>query len=239
MIIPRTASEYRDQVIKYSERSYTETLFQGFIYRFLQELLKHDETNLTKQFPDLDHHTLAHLSSLQSDGAHESTHYSYSKLQNLVEVPLPKKQSGQLLFLGGHIPGSWIASIGAKYGIAPEFFRRHIHLWRSSHGAVLYAVPTLPSVNARAGITLRIDTSGGSSRSSGNLSLSSRRQMLPERFVHNPAVLTPAPGSSFLRGYAYLGDSEFIIEQDISITIESDGEGWTGQSLLVYCVHIP
>jgi hypothetical protein len=63
--------------------------------------------------------------------------------------------------------------------------------------------------------------------------------MLPERFVHNPAVLTPAPGSSFLRGYAYLGDSEFIIEQDISITIESDGEGWTGQSLLVYCVHIP
>jgi hypothetical protein len=58
--------------------------------------------------------------------------------------------------------------------------------------------------------------------------------MLPDRFVHNPAVLTPAPGSSFLRGYAYLGDSEFIIEQDISITIESDGEGWTGQPLVAF-----
>jgi hypothetical protein len=41
--------------------------------------------------------------------------------------------------------------------------------------------------------------------------------------------LTPAPGSPFLRSYSYLGDAEFMIEQDISITVESDGEGWTGQ----------
>jgi hypothetical protein len=233
MIIPRTANEYRDQIIKYSERSYTKTLFQGFIYRFLQELLKHDESDLAEQFPDLNDHTLAHLSSFQSDGAHESSQYSYSQLQNLVKHSLPKKGSSQMLFLGGHVPGSWISAIGAKYGIAPEFFRRHIHLWRSSHGAVLYAVPTLPSVSMRAGITLRLNTSGGtcSTGSLGNLSLVSRRQLLPDRFVHNPSVMTPAPGSTFLRSYSYLGDSEFIIEQDVSITIESNGEGWTGQCL--------
>jgi hypothetical protein len=231
MKIPRTANEYRNQIIEYSERSYTKTLFSGFIYRFLQELLKHDESDLATQFLDLNDHTLAHLSSFQSSGTHESCQYSYSHLQSLLEIPLPRKRAGQILFLSGHVPGSWIVGIGAKYGIAPEFFRRHIHLWRSSHGAVLYAVPTLPSVSMRAGITLRLTTSGetGSMGSLGNLSLASRRQLLPDRFVHNPSVLTPAPGSTFLRSYSYLGDAEFLIEQDISITIESDGEGWTGR----------
>ncbi|EAT82471.2 hypothetical protein SNOG_10136 [Parastagonospora nodorum SN15] len=59
---PRQANEYRNAIIQYSERSYTKTIFQGFIYRFLQELLKQDETDLDKQFPDLDEHVLAHLS---------------------------------------------------------------------------------------------------------------------------------------------------------------------------------
>jgi hypothetical protein len=105
------------------------------------------------------------------------------------------------------------------------FCGRHIHLWRSSRGAVLYAVPTLPSVSSQAGITLRINTCGESTRLLGNLSLSSRLQMLPERFFHVPKVLTPAPGSAYIRGHAYLGDWRVLIEQDMSITIESDGEG--------------
>jgi hypothetical protein len=227
---PREADEYRDEIIRYGERSFAQTIFQGFIYRFLQELLKQDETDISKQFPDLDDHVLAHLSFFECNSRHSTSQYSYSQLQDLVEVPLPKRQLGQLLFLGGHLPGSWISSIGAKYGIAPEFFRRHIHLWRSSRGAVLYAVPTLPSVSSQAGVTLRINTCGESTRSLGNLSLSSRLQMLPERFFHVPKILTPAPGSAYIRGHAYLGDWRFLIEQDISLTIESDGEGWTGQS---------
>ncbi|KAH5307283.1 hypothetical protein HBI12_163600 [Parastagonospora nodorum] len=224
---PRQANEYRNAIIQYSERSYTKTIFQGFIYRFLQELLKQDETDLDKQFPDLDEHVLAHLSVFESGSDYVSSQYSYSQLQSLLDVPLPSKRSGQMLFLGGHLSGSWIASIGAKYGIGPEFFRRHIHLWRSRRGAVLYAVPTMPSVSSQVGITLRINTCGESTRSLGDISLSDRRQMLPDKFFHTPKVLTPAPGSSYIRGNAYLGDSTFSIEQDISITIESDGEGWT------------
>jgi hypothetical protein len=229
---PRSAEDYRRAIIKYGERSYTKTLFQGFIYRFLVELLSYDETGLSKKFPDLDDHTLAHLSVFESgpETLHHTSQYTYSKLQELIDTPLPAKGVGPLLFIGGHIPGSWIAGVGAKFGIPPEFFRRHIHLWRSAQGAVLYAIPTLPSVNSRIGIPLRINTGGDSVRPLGKLSLASRRNTLPERFFQNPHVLNPAPGSTYIRGHAFLDDSEFLIEQDISITIESDGEGWTGEN---------
>jgi hypothetical protein len=226
---PKSADQYRDEILKYSDRSFKKTIFQGFIYRFLQELLKHDETQLKEEFPDLDNHTLAHLICFHPASQQQTSQFSYSELNDLVKTPLPGKRSGHVLFLRGHLTGSWIASIGAKYGIALEYFRRHIHVWRSSRGAVLYAVPSLPSACSQAGIMLRINTSGESTRSFGPQSLASRRQMLPERFIHNPNVLTPAPGSTYIRGHAYLGDLKFLIEQDISITVQSDGEGWTGQ----------
>jgi hypothetical protein len=57
--------------------------------------------------------------------------------------------------------------------------------------------------------------------------------MLPEQFIHVPKILTPALVSAYIRGHAYLGDWRFLIEQDISITVESDGEGWTGQFYIV------
>jgi hypothetical protein len=63
MRAPREAGRYRDEIIRYGERSFAETIFQGFIYRFLQGLLKQDETDIGKQFPDLNDHVLAYLSS--------------------------------------------------------------------------------------------------------------------------------------------------------------------------------
>lgn len=229
--LPRTAQEYRADIIKYHSRPCSKTIFQGFIYRLLVELLNHPEDGLSKQFPDLDDHTLAHLSIFTADAetSHRASTYTYSQLQELIDEPLPSKDVGQILFLEGHLPGSWIAAIGAKFGIAPEFYRRHIHLWRASHGAVLYAVPTLPSVHTKCGIPLRINTCGQSLRSLGSLSLASRRNTLPEQYFHTLHVLNPAPGSTYIRGHAFLDDKYFVIEQDISITVESDGGGWTGE----------
>jgi len=61
----------------------------------------------------------------------------------------PLEQQGLVLFLCGHMSGSWVSAVGAKYGIVPEFFRRHMHLWRSLEGSVLYAVPRLLSAACR------------------------------------------------------------------------------------------
>lgn len=229
---PRNVDEWCKFVFEYGTRSQRNTLFHGFIYRFLIELLRENDTVLTTKFPDIDTYDLAHLTTYQAEphiSQHQSATFSFSQLQNLANTPLPKKGQGHVLFLCGHMPGSWISSIGAKYGIMPEFFRRHIHLWRSSKGSVLYAVPRLPSVTSGRGLVLRIVTGGYSLHSLGYRSLSGRLQLLPEIFEPNPARLSAAPGSSYVRGHAHISDRHFLIEQDISITIETDGDGWTGE----------
>ncbi|CAO2655277.1 Nn.00g103410.m01.CDS01 [Neocucurbitaria sp. VM-36] len=230
MKFPRSSDDYRQLVFEYALRSYSKTIFQGFIYRFLVELLREDNTALTAKFPDLDAYDLAHLSAYQSgsqSARYKSNTFSFSQLESLVNIPLPEKGQGHVLFLCGHLPGSWISSIGAKYGITPEFFRRHVHLWRSSEGPVLHSAPRLPSVTADKGLLLRINTQGYSIRPPSNLSFVERRKLLPDFIEATPLRLAAAPGSSYVRGHAFLGDSQFLIEQDISITIESEGDSWT------------
>ncbi|KAF2024788.1 hypothetical protein EK21DRAFT_77953 [Setomelanomma holmii] len=61
----RNANEYRDAILSYGERSYTKTMFHGFIYRFLVELLKNDETELEKKCLDLNEYTLAHFTYIR------------------------------------------------------------------------------------------------------------------------------------------------------------------------------
>ena len=133
MTPPRNAADYRANVLQYGTRSYTKTLFHGFIYRFLVALLRDDDTDLPRRFPDLDVYDLAHLSMYSDDpqiSEHQSRHFTFSQRQNLAEIPMPKTGNGHVLFLCGHMPGSWVSAVGAKYGIGPEFFRHHIHLWR-------------------------------------------------------------------------------------------------------------
>jgi hypothetical protein len=206
-------------------------MFQGYLYRFLSEILRDDDACLSKRYPDLDHYEMAHLTTYQAKDlnspAHCSSRYTYSDLQSLVDEPPLQDKQGQVLFLRGHLSGSWIAAIGAKYNIVPEFFRRHIHVWRSSGGPVLWHVPRLPSATC-GGLSLRMNTLGHSMIPFVGQFLSGRLKVLPDLFELNPTRLTAAPGSSYVRGHAYLSDLQFFIEQDISITVQANGSGWTG-----------
>ncbi|KAG9191301.1 hypothetical protein G6011_09389 [Alternaria panax] len=231
------AEGYRQDILNYSARSYTRTLFFGHHYRFLVELLRADETHLSKQYHDLEAYFLAHRSvyGLSSDGAeqHQRHSYSYTQLQDLVSLPSPGQGQGQVLFLNGHLPGSWIYEVGAKYGIAPEFFRRHVHLWRSTHGPVLHAIARTPSATSSKGLLLRLNTQGYSIKNKLSMSpsdgfiLQARRRLLPDDVEWMPRRLPAAPGGSYIRKHAYLSNLQFVIEQDISITIESNGDGCT------------
>ena len=228
------------------------TLFFGHHYRFLAELLRADETHLPKQYHDLEAYCLAHLCvyGLPSHGAEQYPRrgYNYHQLQDLVSIPSPGRGQGQVLFLNGHLPGSWISEVGAKYGIAPEFFRRHIHLWRSTHGPVLHAIARAPSATSSKGLVLRLNTQGYSIKNklsmnpSSGFVLQARRNLLPDDIEWMPRRLPAAPGGSYIRKHTYLSNLQFVIEQDISITIETNGDGWTGKkpseyeycSLLIY-----
>jgi len=139
-------------MLDFESRSYTRTMFHGYIYRFLAELFRDDDVTLAKKYPDVGHYEIAHLTEYEATAqseAHTVSRYSYSQLQELVESPLPTEQQGHVLFLCGHMSGSWVSAVGAKYGIVPEFFRRHMHLWRSLEGSVLHAIPRSPSAACR------------------------------------------------------------------------------------------
>jgi hypothetical protein len=234
------AERYRQNILSYATRSYTRTIFSGYHYRFLAELLGADESHLPQQCTDIDAYHLANLATygVSTDGIqHRGESYSYSQLPALmISAPLNKGQ-GQILFLKVHLPGSWICEIGAKYNIAPEYFRQHIHLWRSVQGPVLHAITRAPSATYNKGLLLRINTHGYSAKQNlsmdpfSSLILSARRRLLPDDVEWMPARLAAAPGGSYVRGHAYLSNLQFVIEQDISITIEPNGDGWTGERI--------
>ncbi|KAH6876044.1 hypothetical protein BKA58DRAFT_410175 [Alternaria rosae] len=56
------AEAYRQHILNYAARSYTRTLFFGYHYRFLAELLRADEAHLPKQHSDLEAYHLGYLS---------------------------------------------------------------------------------------------------------------------------------------------------------------------------------
>jgi hypothetical protein len=233
------ATSYRQNILDYAKRSYTRTLFFGYHYRFLGELFRADETHLTKQYPDLEAYYLAHISvygpSTDGSEGYRRHSFKYSQLVDMVAFPPASKGQGQVLFLNGHLPGSWVCELGAKYNIAPEFFRQHIHLWRSTDGPVLHAITRTPLSTSNKGLLLRLNTQGYSTKKSlllnpfSSFILQARRRLLPDDAEWMPRRLPAAPGGSYIRRHAYLSNLQFVIEQDISITVERNGDGWTGK----------
>jgi len=239
MQLSPSAKSYRQNILDYAKRSYTRTLFFGYHYRFLGELFRVDENHLTKQYPDLEAYYLAHISVYgpSTDGfeRYQQHSFKYSQLVDIVAFPPASKGQGQVLFLNGHLPGSWVCEVGAKYNIAPEFFRQHIHLWRSTGGPVLHAITRTPLSTSKKGLLLRLNTQGYSTKKSLSMDpfssfiLQARRRLLPDDAEWMPRHLPVAPGGSYIRRHAYLSNLQFVIEQDVSVTIEPNGDGWTGE----------
>jgi len=59
------------------------------------------------------------------------------------------------------------------------------------------------------------------------MSLASRAKLLPDEFEVSPSRLAAAPGSSYVRSHAHLSHLQFLIEQEIFITVPAeDGSEW-------------
>ncbi|EDU49141.1 conserved hypothetical protein [Pyrenophora tritici-repentis Pt-1C-BFP] len=57
----------------------------------------------------------------------------------------PEAGLGQLIFIRGFISPSWVSTIGSKYNIDPEFFRRHMEYLSASVDRHAYSLPSLAS----------------------------------------------------------------------------------------------
>ena len=64
-----------------------------------------------------------------------------------------------LLFLRGHPTPEWLCTVGARFRVDPEYFRRHMDLNLSPGSTNRFTSPSLPSVTSNF-VTLRITTIG-------------------------------------------------------------------------------
>lgn len=150
---------------------------------------------------------------------------------------LKESKYGHILFLRGHPSPEWILSIGARYKVDPEFFRRHLDFLAGPRHA--YSLPPLPSTG-NASFKLRSTTIGASI----STTQTNNKQSALDKFrVDNRAKLTAyrdklrgshdlGPGDSIVRESSIHDLRHFSIEQDISVYVTPYYKSWAGKESL-------
>lgn len=150
----------------------------------------------------------------------------------LAPIPHPSHGKGHLLFVCGHLSPSWLAEIGSKYRVDPEFFCRHLDFLDSSIYRSLSDSPSLVSTTnniIHVYVTTVLTNALGLTRTSGSL-LGHRELKKAEMSKYKRQLPKSAQcGDSLVRQYDVFGDHHSIIEQRVSICITENGDGWTGK----------
>lgn len=137
-----------------------------------------------------------------------------------------------VLFLRGHGSPEWLETIGEKYRVSPELYRRHLRYLEFSHnsGRNLHSWPSLPSSSARV-FQLTIPTICTRNVSESDYEpedLQSARQSMEEAmgqyFRQLRAKATVA--ESVVRKCLLLSKQYYVVEQTISIEVGPPGEHW-------------
>ena len=143
-----------------------------------------------------------------------------------------EQTSSNILFLRGYPTPEWLNTVGAKFSIDPEFFRRHFDFRNVMATSFDTSLPTLPSATLNM-TKLKITTIA--SRLDTWTSLSQRRQADLDRLRQETSiafqvyqeslcrggVLDAQPGDSIVRSFSILDHDYLAIEQDISIYLDT------------------
>lgn len=160
---------------------------------------------------------------------------SISDFENGAEA-LKTSEFGHLVFLKGHPSPEWILSIGARYQVDPEFFRRHLDFLAGFRDAY-YSLPPLPSTT-KAGFKLRSTTIG---TSISTAQTDNMQHTLDQFRIDNRANLEtyreklresydPGLGDSIVRESSIHDLQHFSFEQDISVYVTAYYNSWAGMN---------
>ncbi|RYC63323.1 hypothetical protein CHU98_g2878 [Xylaria longipes] len=231
-----TPHEYIHAIYRHSLRSPLTSSFPGRNYIDIANwLLPHTPgtTNHHHEAAGDDKHWLAALHHL---GSHETgrtqllAQSEVSALETLLK-PLGASKKGSLLFLRGYLPPAWIAELGSRFRIDPEFFTRHLDFfgpatYRNSSGNPSLVTTDNNIIHAYVTTILTNDpvhprANGGFAarhRETKNLLSNYRRQFWRSANY----------GDSVVREYTVLSPDYAVIEQRISICVATAGESWIG-----------
>ncbi|KAI0447528.1 hypothetical protein F4803DRAFT_573380 [Xylaria telfairii] len=236
-----TSHEYVHAIFRHSRRSALTSSFPGRNYIDLANWLLPQTPNsrppnchLNHRLPSTvgdDKHWLAvlhHLSGHEHDCTQLLAHHDVSALEVALK---PASKLGNLLFLRGYLPPSWIAEIGSRYRIDPEFFARHLDFFGPSTYRDSFDSPSLITTNNNI-IHVYVNTilTNESSYPQVSSGFAAHHREIKEQLSKYKHQLQRSAncGDSIVREYTVLSPQYAVIEQRFSICISPDGEGWVG-----------
>ncbi|KAI1456286.1 hypothetical protein F4805DRAFT_476069 [Annulohypoxylon moriforme] len=160
------------------------------------------------------------------------------KFEDLGESVIPSQNCFSLLLLQGYPSPRWLNALGARYGIDPEYYHRHL-LFASASNKGLHkrtATNILPSCIGDM-VSLKVTKIGSeeSTRHSGEQEkLDSLRKHSAKDMASYMTKLASLnttgieAGDSIVREFSLHDFDYFSLEQTISLGIHPVGQGWIG-----------
>ena len=138
--------------------------------------------------------------------------------------------SNHIIFFKGYLSAEWLRLIGSKYGVDPEFFRRHYNFEFMLRPKTLNFT-SLPSSSLRMFelmvTTVQTHVHSSSRRWAGLEQRRNASRSAMESYIRDLALGNVAPGEPTVRNYTMIGASFFAIEQKVSIYLHGNNHKWT------------
>lgn len=227
-----TPEQYANSVNAHARRSIVNSLYPGQNYIDLAAWLKAEERQ-----KDSTQHCLAVLRDFSLVGSDRVQYLrvdSLDAITNRPSHPRPEQGSGRVLFLRGCPPAKWITAIGGRYGVDPEFVHRHLDFFATLVSRSVFSLPSLPSSSGNI-IKLRVCTilhqQDASMAHVKKLDLQARRREAAENMATYRRNFQTAcqAGDSIVRDFSAINKEYCILEQQISICVQKDEDGWLGK----------
>lgn len=155
LILSDTPENYASAIISLSRRCANTSVFPGNNYVDLAEWMLQDRNILTGNASTAPKTPLVYTPDAKHDlvivycSADKKWHvegYDSEQCQSLHgDMLIPADDVGQIIFIRGFISPQWVSSLGSKYSIDPDFFRRHMDFLSVSIERHAYSSPSLAS----------------------------------------------------------------------------------------------
>lgn len=231
---------YTRAILSLSRRYSSTSVFPGDNYIAIGEWMLQDRSLLSTNSaddallfasPDARPHDLVVVYD-SNDGKWDVQSYSQEQHEDFSAATCTSNVGfGQIVFIRGFTSSLWVAALGSKYNVDPEFFRRHMDFLSPSINRHAYSFPSLTTTSNNiyrlcvSTILHRDDFSGEDLQRQRSYHYSElgtyRIQQLGSSRV--------CCGDSLVREYSTLCSSFSVVEQWISLYLARTESGWSGK----------
>jgi len=236
-----TTENYARAIASLSRRYSSTSVFPGNNYVDIREWLLQDRSLLGPKTSEEDAPLFLSKSEKPHDlvvvynsGEKKWDVRQYSQEQHdafSVATSVQAEGPGQLVFIRGFISPSWVSTIGSKYGIDPEFFRRHMDFLSASIDRHAFGFPSLASSSDNI-FRLCVSTIFHRDNFSGHDPRSQRLDHstdLDRYKIQQLGSTRVCSGDSVVREYSTVSPNFSVMEQWISLCLAKTERGWAGE----------